>query len=269
MTAALDREVGLLHSRYWDTEREAARGKQAVLVEGDDDRELVEELLRQRRTTWQTRVRVVVAGGRARVLERRTLFPDAHMLVDRDTWTDVEIPAHDNLHVTAGWCLENLFLDPDFLHRHYPDIAPAITAARDTWVRAGALWWTLQRAREAQQRWQSHLGWTYGAPRSDLDLSSSSTLHSSLAQKIPTAIQTTASLDIKALADAFELRLQTILALPEREQWQRGVHGKEAFRRLLLPALQTAHGHRNWRIELASKLQRPPPFDALLPLLLL
>lgn len=263
---ALEPHIQALHSRYWDGEKESARGKQVLLVEGDDDREVVEELLLQRRVTWQTKVRVVVAGGRKRVLERRDIFPHAHMLVDRDTWTDAECPP--DVYVTAGWCLENLFLEPEFLHAFDPQIATTVAEAREPWVRAGALWWTLQRAREAHQDWQTALGWTYGAPRDDLDLSSATTVRESLATKIPQHLQDAVSLDLAILADAYDRRLQQVLALPEPQQWQRGVHGKEAFRRLLHPLLQAAHGPRNWRALLAGKLRRPPPFDDLLALLI-
>jgi hypothetical protein len=269
---ALDRTVQDLHQRHWDDELQASRNKIVVLVEGDDDREVLEEVLLHRRPTWSTRVRVVVAGGRTRVLDRgRHTFPDALMLVDRDTWTDAEVAQHttDRLHVTAGWCLENLFLDPAFLRANYPDVATAIAAARDPWLRAGALWWTLQRAREAQNPWQHALGWTYGVPRDDLDLRSAATVRDTLARKIPEPLRDEARLDIDDLAARFDQRLRSILALPEPEQWQQGVHGKEAFRHLLHPALQTARGKRRWRIELAAQLERPPPLDALVALLLL
>lgn len=267
----LDRTVQHLHQRYWDDELQASRNKSVVLVEGDDDRDLLEEVLRRRRTTWSTRIRVVVAGGRTRVLERgRTTFPDALMLVDRDTWTDAEVADHanDRVLVTAGWCLENLFLDPDFLRAYDPDIAADIAAARDPWLRAGALWWTLQRAREAQNNWQQALGWTYGLPRDDLDLRSADAVRDTLARKLPEPLRDEARLDIDDLAARFDRRLQTMLALPEPEQWRLGVHGKEAFRHLLHPALQTRHGRRPWRVELAGRLTRPPPLDALLALVL-
>lgn len=263
---ALESHIQAVHSRYWDGEKQAAARKQVLLVEGDDDRDVVEELLRQRRDTWETHVRVIVAGGRKRVLERRDIFPHAHMLVDRDTWTDAECP--QGVYVTAGWCLENLFLDPEFLHAFDPRIATTVAEHREPWVRAGALWWTLQRAREAHQDWQTALGWTYGAPRADLDLSSAANLRDSLASKIPQHLQDAVRLDLGVLAEAYDRRLRQVLTLPEPQQWQSGVHGKEAFRRLLHPLLQAAHGQRNWRIELAGKLRRPPPFDSLLALLI-
>lgn len=264
----LARDIQERNQRYWDSELQAAQGKNVVLVEGDDDYEVVVTLLTHRRVTWASNIRVVVAGGRAHVLQRgRTLFPHAQMLVDRDTWTDEEVREHadDRLHVTAGWCLENLFLDPAFLRAFDPRVADLLAARREAWVRAGAFWWTLQRAREAQQRWQEALGWTYGVPRDDLDLRSADTLRTTLTAKLPPALQDSARLDIDALAAAFDRRLQSVLALPEPEQWQSGVHGKEAFRHLLLPHLPS---HHNWRVELARRLDRPPPFDLLLALLI-
>ena len=272
---ALEPKLKSVHDTYWSNEQEAARGKSAVLVEGDNDHDLLDAVLRERSPTWATRIRIVIAGGRTRVIERlKSTFPLGLGLVDRDTWAGDEIKLHqaeapDRLFITEGWCLENIFLDPSWLRAYEPRVCAQLAGERERWVRAGALWWTLQRTREAQQVWQDRLGWSYGSPRDDLELASTQgAVIDSLSQRIPEDVRRAARFDPEAVAEAFVRRRDDILALPEATQWQVGVHGKRAFNELLVPALQAARGQQNWRVELARSVGRPAPLDALTAVLL-
>lgn len=274
--ADLDREIQKRRDDYWEDQKRAADRKSVLLVEGDDDREVVEIFLERRLRTFATRVRVIPAGGRARALRRleftfpRSSYPNAYVLVDRDTWTDQDVAAlkltEPRLFVTRGWCLENAFFLPDSLDRCNPGVHERVEAERERWVRAGALWWALQRMREAQQMWQEALEWSYGSPRDDLDLRSAHALADSLERKIPASMRQSASVDIDAIAEAFDTRCEEVLALPEEEQWQSGVHGKCAFRDLLAPAQRVTPGAL--RRELAEQIQRPAPIDELMAILL-
>lgn len=194
------------------------------------------------------------------------------MVVDRDTWTEEEVQArrreYDLLYLTEGWCLENIFLDPGFLRSFDPSVAQLVAGERERWVRAGALWWTLQRTRESLQRWQEHIGGSFGIPHDDLDFASATEMASALRARIPEEIRGAVNLDIDAFAATYERRLTDVLAWPEIRQWRSGVHGKHAFRRLLLPTLERLRGAGDWRPELARAVGRPPPFDALLAVLL-
>ena len=273
----IDREIQGVHDRYWDVQSQRALGKTVLLVEGDDDRIVIEGILNARRRTWQTSVSVSVAGGRKQVLSRLSdhRFRHAYGLIDRDTWTRVEVTEqmreHPNLYVTEGWCIENLFLDPAWLEERYPSSASRIAPERERWVRAGALWWTLQRAREGQQRWQEALRWTYGEPRADIDTSSPEALTGALVQAISQQTRDAARFDVDAIAETFDRRCREVLALPQHEQWRVGVHGKVAFTQLLVPALpQGAYqmSATDRLVDLADHLGRPPPFDRLVALLL-
>jgi hypothetical protein len=272
---ALEPKIQSVHNTYWSNEQEAARGKTVVLVEGDDDRDVLDPIFRERSPTWETRIRIVVAGGRSHVLARlKSTFPHALGLVDRDTWDDNEFALHqaetsNRLFATEGWCIENIFLNPSWLETYDRQIAARVASERERWVRAGALWWTLQRTREAQQKWQDQLGWSYGSPRDDLDLASPQNLViDSLSRRIPEEVQRAARFDLEAVAETFVKRRDEILALPEATQWQIGVHGKRAFNELLVPALQAVRGQQNWRVELARSIGRPAPLDALIAVLL-
>ena len=74
--AQLDRDIQQVHETYWESQKLAANRKSVLLVEGDDDRDVVETFLERRSRTFAARVRVVPAGGRSRVLARmRSHFP--------------------------------------------------------------------------------------------------------------------------------------------------------------------------------------------------
>nr|AGC72633.1 putative cytoplasmic protein [uncultured bacterium A1Q1_fos_565] len=285
-----NRNTQEIADRYWDNAFQTAQGKIAVLVEGDDDKYLLEAVLSSHRPGWETSLGVIAAGSRENVLKRLTpnregiRFPSGYGLVDRDTWDDAEVAAEQEklparLYVTSGWCIENLFLDPLWLERYYPVAAAQLESEREQWVRAGALWWSLQRAREAQQAWQQALGWDYGKPppvdRSSgkaFDLSSGDTVAQELLRRIPEETRQRASFDEASIGQRFQERCDALRALPFAEQWQQGVHGKKAFRELLVPALQTRGTTQpengNWRVELARKLDRPlpAPLDTLVAL---
>lgn len=270
---AVDEQINRLRDSYWEEETRAAANKTVVLVEGDDDKRVLEALLRRRSRTFETRVRVVAAGGRKQVLAAASRFPRSpvHLLVDRDTWTEQDIAQHarPELYVTAGWCLENLFLEPAFLHAYDPRVATAIAAARESWVRAGAFWWTLQRMRERQQRWHEALGGVFGAPHPSLAVGTAHELTVALSKLLNAADLADADLDLASFARDYERCLAELLALPEAEQW-RHVHGKTAFKLLLVPTLETGRSHQDWRVALTQHIAFPPPapFDGLLAQLL-
>ncbi len=281
----LDDEIRKVHDKYWDTEQQAARQTAVLLVEGDDDRDVVEGMISRRAPYWDQRLKIVVAGGRRTVIQRMGLqstFPAAYGLVDRDTWSNDEVDAqranNARLYFTEGWCIENIFLRPDFLRQYDARIAEMVAAERESWVRAGAFWWTVQRVREAQQGWQERLEWSkyYGAPHPNLEFSSQHALMQTLAQRIPDSVCKDVRLDFAAIAETFQMRLEYVLNLPVIHQWQVGVHGKCVFEKVLKPLLEIRHTPRNqqdskisWRGKLAlhPALGRPAPFDELMAIL--
>jgi hypothetical protein len=271
---ALDEPIRKVHQKYWDDEEQAARGKEVLLVEGDDDRDVIQEILPR---SWDRRLRIVVAGGRANVLKRMgkdSTFPTAFGFVDRDVWTDAEVEEHrlnnPRLYVTRGWCIENLFFERGFLQQIDPPIVDRVLAEKERWLEAGAFWWALQRTREAYNQWQEALKWTYGKPRDDLLIDSAQSIVASLSEKIPDSIRQRSRLDLDAVAESTMRRLEYIHAQPDALQWQMGVHGKAAFNELLVPALPTLDKNDSWRKKLARMpaLGRPAPFDELFARLL-
>ena len=109
----LSEQIQATRLSYWEREREAARNTTALLVEGDDDKAVLEALMRRRNPAFPSQVTVVVAGSRKNVLAAAGFFPNhaIHLLIDRDIWSDQEIEAERRrqaptpLHVTSGWCL--------------------------------------------------------------------------------------------------------------------------------------------------------------------
>ncbi len=266
------RDVDDRQTRYWDEEQKRSAGKRVILVEGDDDRTALEAMLTEADVAWSTRVAVVVAGRRDSVMRRlapTSTFPVGIGLVDRDVWSDTEVAAQTasgQVYVTAGWCIENdllvarLAADP-------PTLDADMEPRREAWVRAGALWWTLQRTRDAFNAWQEALHWNYGALRPDLDLTSPAALTASLEARIPAPLREAARLDLAEIGAAYQARVDEVLALPPATQWMRGVRGKSAFAAALVPLLNAGHRSRSareWLIARAGALRHRAPFDAIL-----
>lgn len=264
----IDDELRQIHERYWDEERQRALQKTVILVEGEDDRATLEVILDQTSgRRWRSRVHLTSAGGHAKVLEKGRLFPHPHRLIDRDVRSDQEVAElqlrYPFLLVTDGWCLENVFLDHDFLGSRYPAVLPELARVRARWVRAGALWWVIQRAHERYHAWWDRVRSTpYGRPRDDFDPVSAAEFSESF------PVTPGAPVEVEELARAFEARLRSVEAWPEREQWRLGVHGKEAFGQVLVPALEREFGGtKNWRMKLAQQVGRPAPLDGLFAVL--
>lgn len=267
----LQQDVNARHNRYWDDERLRSSGKKVILVEGDDDRTAIEAMLNATDTTWPTRVAVVVAGRRDLVLQKAEngTFSSAVGLVDRDVWSDPQvatITGSGRVYVTAGWCLEN-----DLLVHRLPTDPPTLDAGlesvREPWIRAGALWWALQRTFDSFSVWRAAVPWTYGKRRDDLDLSSAAALVASLEARIHAGLRDAARLDLVTIGALWQQRLDEVRALSRENQWLRGVRGKSAYSEELVPLLNTAYGQRSsqaWRVARAGALARRPPFDALL-----
>jgi hypothetical protein len=249
----LDAAITEVHEKYWDAEKQAAIGKTVLLVEGEDDRGVVEAVLEKSVRGWATHFRIVAAGGFKKVIGKKTLFPRHYLLIDRDTRTDEQIATlrseESSLYVTEGWCIENLFLAPTFVATLGDvSLTNRIEAERERWVRAGALWWTLQRAREASQRWWDKI-WPagdYGMPRDGCEPASAADFRAYFAAVAPLSV------DIASLAREFEARLEHAQAMSPADQWRVGVHGKAAFNHLFAGT--------TWdRRSLAGRLSHPLP----------
>lgn len=265
-----EEQVEQVSLTYRSVHRAVASNRHVVVVEGDDDKDTLEGFIDARRRTgpatkpraWGQHVYIVAAGGRKRVLKWLNHEPDWFGLVDRDTWTEQEVQEEQlryggRLFVTRGWCLEN-----DLLVEH----APRLEYARDAWVRAGALWWSLQRLREDLNRTWDGL-WEigpYGAPPpfSWLD---SADLQRELSQASAPGGSEDASLFWK-IANQAAARHARVGAMSVAEQWLHGVHGKQAWASLLRQP--SADDEARARYESATQTPVPAPLDVLLAMIL-
>ncbi len=280
MTDPLARAVEATGSAHFDAEAKRATGKRVLLVEGHDDRSLIEAVLGAHTTTWATSIAVIACGGRNKVrraLERQRLPYGTHVssplhgLVDRDTWTNAELAevttAIPSLHITEGWCAENYF----FSHGVWGQLVSssddrehvqaALNAARPQWVAAG-VWWTLtQRHNEVLSLFRSN-STGYGRPLAGVNLLDPTevTTHLIRLDEIYTA-----SAPCK-IEEEFKAHLRHAQGLSAAEQWIHHVHGKEAFKQVLVPALNAQLGQRSarhWRVTLGPKLLAQPLFSDL------
>jgi hypothetical protein len=278
---------------HWKDVAQRALGKRhVVLVEGDDDRDLVESALSARRPAWPAEILVVTCGGRDKVVDAvaEGKLPGGgaleagqklHGLLDRDLWTESEgtdlSARHGALHITPGWCIENTWLNPALLARlpWLTDAAETLQEAmeptRELWVRSGALWTVLQRHQNDLRRLgqsfrdgQNHKI-AYGAPLGGLPLDHPTQLEGALLASGFSAAG--AHLSAAGVArTAFDLAEERLRQAPA-DQWLRFVHGKRAFPTTMVTLLNQHIGQRDtktWRRQLAPLLVDEEPVRELL-----
>ena len=270
----LDQEKGAAGLAYWDRQHQTVLSMGCVLlVEGEDDRLTVEAALSQLSSTWQVSAAVLTMYGRDRVLDtlrKKTLPGDRALpmkvlgLVDRDTWDDAEVADQKKrlpgLYVTDGCCLENSLLLDRGAER------PELAAYRQAWVRAGALGWAQQRAWERLSAGNLTPQWV---PNLTLDFNSAADLAATLRTAFPDLNGAAVGVRPDALATVALARLASIEVMPSADQWLRGVHGKEAFKRLYVRYLNqglagaNAKDANGWRRALAAELAVLPTVKAI------
>ena len=273
--------MGVISENHWKDVKEACRGKTVVLVEGEDDKQVLEALFALRRSRWEVGVAIVAAGNRHEVLKRLaepTTFRHTLGFIDRDVWTDEEVARTrarfpDRLFVTAGWCLESHYLNGSQSALLPADVWAQLQDEREAWIRAGALYWTLQRRFDACAKLRDIVGWDYGKPHPDLDPADEVNLAAQLQRKLSEREphwEAQVDFTSASLAAACAERYQTVAAWSTERQWLQGLHGKYFFEGQVGPALERHH-HRqgNWRVELVKEWQRPypEPFDEFLAVL--
>lgn len=256
----LDQEINEQWGSYWDTMKKASIGKKLLIVEGEDDKTVVEQLLASVDRVWATKVHVGAAGGRAKVLSKLNDNPDWFGLVDRDVWDDAQVfkkkAALPKLVVTSGWCMENHFCHPVDVESAL-SLAPGTIQAEldqvlDNWLWYGAIRWTLQRVRDGINWPPSDLGHPIQNPcGQDVD-----------ARELRAQLQSSPGLfnprDVEGLITAIRARKGELDALPDRDKIETGVHGKEFFNEVIVRALSRKRSQQHasvWRGEVAVQWQ--------------
>lgn len=258
----LTQDIDVLRSSYWDMITQASAGRKLLLVEGDDDKRVVEQLLEAVSPFWTTKTHVGAAGDRDRVLRKLEANPDWYGLVDRDVWDDAQIAEKKaelpNLEVTRGWCIENHFCHPADVESAL-SLAPGTIQAEvdrvlDGWIRYGSIWWTLQRVREGivSRLPSSKLGHPIHDP-CDLDGDARA-----LRERLQGYQALSGTRDVEALIAGIRARKREVDAWPARDKIERGLHGKLLFKEVIARALNRVIGQRDaddWRDHVAGQWQ--------------
>lgn len=256
----LNQDIHDLRSSYWDRITQASARKKLFLVEGDDDKRMVEPLLEAVTPLWETRVYVGVAGDRDKVLRKLEKNLDWFGLVDRDVWDDAQVADMKaklpNLEVTRGWCIENHLCFPADVEKALalPEgtIQAEVDRVLDGWISYGAVWWTLQRVREGIMSGlpPSKLGHPVDYP-CDLE-TDARTLREQL-KNYPALFE---AREVDALISEMRNRKRTMDALPIRDRIEQGVHGKQFFKEVIARLLNRVIGQRDagdWRDHVAGQ----------------
>jgi hypothetical protein len=258
----LAQDIGNLRSSYWDTVTQASAGRRLLLVEGDDDKRVVELLLEAISPFWTTKAHVAAAGDRDRVLRKLEANPGWYGLVDRDVWDNAKVAETKaklpNLEVTTGWCIENHFCHPadveSALSLDQGTLQAEVDQVLDGWIRYGSIWWTLQRVREdiAARLPSLKLGHPVKAP-CELDQDARA-----LRQGLQGYQALFGTRDVDALIAEIRARKREVDALPVHDRIEQGLHGKLLFKEVIARALSRVRGQRgadDWRDHVAAQWQ--------------
>lgn len=261
----LTQDIEILRSSYWDTLTQASAERKLLIVEGDDDKRVVEQLLEAVTPFWMTKVHVGAAGGRDKVLSKLKDNPEWYGLVDRDVWDDAQVTNQKatlpNLEVTRGWCIENHFCHPADLESALSlaqgTIEAEVDRVLDGWVGYGAIWWTLQRVREdiAARLPPSTLGHPIHDP-CDLDQDARA-----LRQGLQGYQALFSTRTVDTLIADIRARKSEMDALPVRDRIEQSLHGKRLFKEVIAhlltrerpPDERAAWTPDKWRDQVASQ----------------
>lgn len=259
----LTREINVRWSSHWDTiiNKSVKRGLRLLLVEGDDDKIVVEHLLESvAPLEWEERVFVGAAGDRSKVLRKLEANPDWYGLIDRDVWDDGQVTAVKtrlpNLEVTSGWCIENHLCMPaeveSALSLPAGSIEADVSRTLDGWICYGAIWWTLQRMRDqfASTLPSSDLGHPKKDPCDPIRD------EAALRARLEVLRANLVAMEIERVIGDIKARLGAISALPPQDRLESGIHGKLFFKEVIARALSQAVRQQDageWRAEVAGK----------------
>ncbi|EYF02594.1 DUF4435 domain-containing protein [Chondromyces apiculatus] len=262
--------VGEAWGSHWDEIHNLSikAGKKLLLVEGDDDKDVVEQLFEQVEPLWMTKVHVGVAGDRGKVLRKLEKHPDWYGLVDRDVWDEADVQqqtsALPGLKVTEAWCIESYFCEPGLLETALGlpagSVQQPITPQVDGWLCYGAIWWTLQRWRES---------FAAALPSSDFGHPAKDACHPvqdepTLRKRLDGCQASLHSIPTDQIVAAIQARLREIDALAVAGKLEKGIHGKRFFKEVIVPALNKADSQREadeWRRIVAGKWKARWPAD--------
>lgn len=246
-----------------------ATGVRVLVVEGEDDRMVVESILDKTAPgTWALSWCVGVAHGKQnvlRIVDDQTTWLG---LVDRDEWSEnganqaAADPARvGRLFVLPRFCMESYFIQPDELWTALPlpqrsSVAggvPTLEASIDgnlnSWRRHGALWHAVNPLWDGLR--------ALGFKEALLDL------HNAQNDRV---IQNTLRdwhhfLDPTRVFSEFQNNLAAARAAGAQEQFRKWIHGKQFFRREIVPALNSLIGPKSaddWYRDLSRTLPPPP-----------
>lgn len=226
-------------------EQVAATGVRVLVVEGIDDKRVVEAFLDKISPgTWETRWCVGIAGNKQNVLRILDNQVTWLGLVDRDEWSENAATSAagvasraGRLHVLPRFCMESYFINPHEIWTALPAVQQQaiqggeatldaeIKVGLESWLRHGALWhavnplWDGLHSRGFKDRLLDHAN----------------------AQDDALIRQTLADwhqfLDPQRIFADFQTHLTAASAAGEEEQFRRWVHGKRFFNQKVVPTL--------------------------------
>lgn len=231
-------------------EREiGVQDKQALIVEGIDDKTALTILLKHHCPTWEQQWVIAIAGNKRQVLEILDAEPTWIGLVDRDTWDqatiDQQAQALPNLLVLNRWCMENYLINPAELWQALPPRQQSVIAGGEAdftqnilgklpeYVRHGVLWqvitplWSGLRARGFKEALAAES--SVATAQDDAEIRRVLEDWDQL-------------LEPRRIFAEFQQRLSEVQPLSESEQLAQWVHGKTFWKHVVHPYMNNVFG---------------------------
>jgi hypothetical protein len=251
-----------------DVEDRAA-GKPVLLVEGDDDVMLLGHYLTQHAPGWETRLVLLPAQGKQRVVSGVCVHrPDWIGVIDLDEWNPDDLAKaatrSSRLLILPRFCIESFFCHPDEIWKAIPltqrqrvgddpeVLRQPILAALPDWVAHGAMWRVLRRL--------------YHAARLPAELEQAPITDEAEIRRILETWHKSLAPDL--VMQQYRGELAVARQLGPNEQIQRYVHGKKFYNQVvvqILDGLFSGKGADDWLQKFQdAKIQPPPDLQGIL-----
>ena len=255
-------------------EREiGSQNKQALIVEGSDDKTALTILLKNYYPTWEQRWVIAIAGNKQRVLKVLGVEPTWIGLVDRDTWDqatiDQQAQALPNLVVLNRWCMENYLINPAELWLALPSLQQtkveggeanfthSILGTLPEYVRHGVLWQVITPLRSGLH--------ARGFMKALATESSVATAQDD--GEIRRVLEDWDQLlEPRHIFAEFQQHLREVQQLAQAEQLARWVHGKTFWKQVVHPYMNNVFGQMpemRHKEKLFQKLLLPSDLESL------
>ncbi len=241
-------------------------GKILIVVEGEDDKAMLEALFGIVKPGWRFKFALAPVGGKKRVYQacKDALGSNWRGLVDCDEWGEDRVHRESattpNVKILPRFTAENFWINPDELFelipahywKNFPDarvkIKTDIESALPDWVAHGVMWKIMLKRQSG-----------FGDLKFPNELMERPVTDETQIRDILTRWHN--YLDPNAILDEYRRELEAAQRLTQNEQYSQVVHGKRFFHQVITLTLNRAfhtlnRTHEDWTKDLTATTKR-------------